>query len=382
MVALVLAFLIRTFEAEAFVIPTGSMAPTLMGRHKDVTCPKCGYSYRVGASEERDELGRDKGREVISGTCPMCRFTMDLRPVPAKGRSYPSYSGDRIVATKLDYQFCEPQRWDIAVFHFPLEARTDYIKRITGLPNESLRIQYGNVWTQGEGKFTIQRKLPEKILATMQPVFDNDYMPELIKNGLPPRWAPWEPAAGAGNWQVSDDNKTFRTDGTAKQAVWLGYQHLVPTYKDWAANPLARPVLLKPQLITDFAAYNTAAVWMAGKPGGPEPPRPPDMLVDGLGFAPGIVGLDREGQVVEDVDPGKLGLNWVGDLVVEFEFEAESPDGEILVDLVKGGNLFGCRLDLANGTATLTTPGAVRPARYRFDRNTRIGKAPRAIRQR
>ena len=30
-VALVLAFLFRTFEAEAFVIPTGSMAPTLMG---------------------------------------------------------------------------------------------------------------------------------------------------------------------------------------------------------------------------------------------------------------------------------------------------------------------------------------------------------------
>ena len=34
-IAFVLAFLFRTFEAEAFVIPTGSMAPTLMGRHKD-----------------------------------------------------------------------------------------------------------------------------------------------------------------------------------------------------------------------------------------------------------------------------------------------------------------------------------------------------------
>ena len=37
-VALFLAFLFKTFEAEAFVIPTGSMAPTLMGRHKDVEC--------------------------------------------------------------------------------------------------------------------------------------------------------------------------------------------------------------------------------------------------------------------------------------------------------------------------------------------------------
>src|SRR6187200_609412 len=54
-IAFVLAFLFRTFEAEAFVIPTGSMAPTLMGRHKDVDCPKCGYRYEVNASEEESE---------------------------------------------------------------------------------------------------------------------------------------------------------------------------------------------------------------------------------------------------------------------------------------------------------------------------------------
>ncbi len=46
-IAFVLAFLFRTFEAEAFVIPTGSMAPTLMGRHKDLVCPKCGFPYQV-----------------------------------------------------------------------------------------------------------------------------------------------------------------------------------------------------------------------------------------------------------------------------------------------------------------------------------------------
>ena len=44
-VAFILALLVRGFEAEAFVIPTGSMAPTLMGRHKEITCPQCGYVY-------------------------------------------------------------------------------------------------------------------------------------------------------------------------------------------------------------------------------------------------------------------------------------------------------------------------------------------------
>ncbi len=57
-VAFVLAFLFRTFAAEAFVIPTGSMAPTLMGQHKDVLCRICGYRYQAGASSESEDLAR------------------------------------------------------------------------------------------------------------------------------------------------------------------------------------------------------------------------------------------------------------------------------------------------------------------------------------
>jgi signal peptidase I len=38
-VVVFVAFLLWSLEAEGFVIPTGSMAPTLVGRHKDVTCP-------------------------------------------------------------------------------------------------------------------------------------------------------------------------------------------------------------------------------------------------------------------------------------------------------------------------------------------------------
>ena len=56
-IAFVLAFLFRTFEAEAFVIPTGSMAETLYGRHKDVTCEKCNTLFRVSASDEVEESG-------------------------------------------------------------------------------------------------------------------------------------------------------------------------------------------------------------------------------------------------------------------------------------------------------------------------------------
>src|SRR6185436_16208767 len=77
-IAFILAFLFRTFEAEAFVIPTGSMAPTLQGRHKDIACPKCGYRYRVSASDEVDESGKLSDCQVKATTCPMCRYTLDV----------------------------------------------------------------------------------------------------------------------------------------------------------------------------------------------------------------------------------------------------------------------------------------------------------------
>src|SRR3954470_1925188 len=75
-VAMILALLVRGFEAEAFVIPTGSMAPTLMGRHKEITCPQCGYVYSVNASEEVEGFpgANLHGRRVFSGICVNCRF--------------------------------------------------------------------------------------------------------------------------------------------------------------------------------------------------------------------------------------------------------------------------------------------------------------------
>jgi signal peptidase I len=63
-VAIILAILIRGFDAEAFVIPTGSMAPTLMGRHKEVVCPECGLTYAVNSSEEIDLFVLKKQQEA------------------------------------------------------------------------------------------------------------------------------------------------------------------------------------------------------------------------------------------------------------------------------------------------------------------------------
>lgn len=50
----VLVLMLKTFLAEAFVIPTGSMANTLLGYHYKVTCEQCGYTNWVNASAEAE----------------------------------------------------------------------------------------------------------------------------------------------------------------------------------------------------------------------------------------------------------------------------------------------------------------------------------------
>src|SRR5581483_3945421 len=74
----VLVLLLKTFLAEAFVIPTGSMATTLLGYHYQVTCEKCGYRFPVNASvEAAPQSGRPQ--PAFSCTCPDCRAENVLR---------------------------------------------------------------------------------------------------------------------------------------------------------------------------------------------------------------------------------------------------------------------------------------------------------------
>src|ERR1700756_1833565 len=54
----VLVLLLKSFVAEAFVIPTGSMAETLWGYQKVVVCPQCGYAFTVNCSSEVDPQQR------------------------------------------------------------------------------------------------------------------------------------------------------------------------------------------------------------------------------------------------------------------------------------------------------------------------------------
>ncbi len=89
-VAVLFTLLIKQFAVEAYKVPTGSMAPTIIGQED---------------------------------------------------------GGDRILISRIPYSYRDPRRWEIAVFRYPLNQKISYIKRVVGLPNESVFILEGNIFT-------------------------------------------------------------------------------------------------------------------------------------------------------------------------------------------------------------------------------------------
>ena len=105
--AIVIAILIRTFLFEPFKIPSGSMYPTLyVGDYLFVSKYTYGYSKH---------------------SLP---FSMPL----FEGRVWAD----------------EPNRGDVVVFKFPQDNRTDYIKRVIGLPGDRIKLENGRLYVNGE----------------------------------------------------------------------------------------------------------------------------------------------------------------------------------------------------------------------------------------
>ena len=64
---------------------------------------------------------------------------------------YPALEdGDSLVVDKLSYRFRTPERFEIVVFPFQYKDNTYYIKRVIGLPGETVQIVDGKIYINGE----------------------------------------------------------------------------------------------------------------------------------------------------------------------------------------------------------------------------------------
>ncbi|MBV9252443.1 MAG: signal peptidase I [Acetobacteraceae bacterium] len=105
--AALIALVVRTVAYEPFNIPSGSMIPTLLvGDYLFVSKYSYGYS----------------------------RFSLPFSPPLFSGRIFGSL----------------PHRGDVAVFKYPRDNSTDYIKRIVGLPGDTVQVRQGQLYINGQ----------------------------------------------------------------------------------------------------------------------------------------------------------------------------------------------------------------------------------------
>lgn len=107
------------------------------------------------------------------------------------------YSGDYLIIDELSYRFNNPQRGQVVVFKYPLNPKEYYIKRIIGLPGETVAVR--------DGKVTIKNsEYPEGFVLDESKYFDK-YTGKDTENSLKEN----EYFVLGDNRDVSSDSRTW-----------------------------------------------------------------------------------------------------------------------------------------------------------------------------
>lgn len=253
--AVFLAMFARHFLIETFKIPTGSMQPTLWG---------------------------ERSSTDVYTTDPTLRGRYPERPS----------GGDKVLVNKMIYDFRRPERWDIVVFRFPQDTSLNYIKRLWGLPGETIQIREGDVWVDG----AIVRK------------------PLKIQNILWLRWFDMGHLAAA-------------TQQTASLPAAAG-----------VASASRADALLRGKILQEWIERGYRAQQVDVRDG--RLVLRGEQVAEPLELVYGPVVKDYRGYVMRD-------------LSLDFDMQTTSPNGSLLVSLARDENRFRLELPLVGGTFTL-----------------------------
>lgn len=347
-VALILAFVFRAFIVEAFVIPTGSMAPTLYGAHGTILCEACGTEFAYGLRD----LGDSRRGQIVSSThrayCPNCRYpNSDLQINDARGNPE---SGDRILVLKwpydLDIGCLGPARWDVTVFKDPSDGTTNFIKRLVGLPNEVLMIVDGDVFTAPLGE------LSDKTVAALDELRHEKYEFRIGKRSGTLRRTP-----SFVREELDAKAKIVRKTEVAQKSLWmLVYDHDMSPSIEVEGRPRWEP------LAGADSGWSTATHRMRFEDRG--------IAGDGIELrGPAIratCAYNINGNAPRPYPTAGGGPPYVADQRVRFVLVPDSAEGSVAVALVDRDRTFTATVNV-DGRVTLTENGAKPRGRRRVD---------------
>lgn len=134
----IMLLLVRPFMLEAYVVPTMSMAPTLRGPWTAGTCSECQGETVISVRLY------DHWSPPANSVCTLCyeAKTIDAPNSPQRSPT----SADRFVANKLR----TPARFDVVVFRTPDDPSVTYVKRLVGLPGETIQLTNRQLFINGQ----------------------------------------------------------------------------------------------------------------------------------------------------------------------------------------------------------------------------------------
>ncbi len=247
-IAFALAFVFRGYVVEPYVIPTNSMAPTLLGAHIRWVNPTNGYDWPTshffaqsngaGGAIPSPQQGGTAGGQNMG---PLVTYDPMTRQPLQFDKGLPIRSGDRIFVLRYVWPIFTPQRWDVVVFKTPTPAETGsgqstgatqaYIKRLLGLPGEEFALFDGDVFTRPNdgaptptGKtrwdlpdWKIQPKDERSQRAVWQPIFDSRYAISTTAQGAPFQG----PFVGEGSgWEIAGKTAYTYSGAGPTRLLW------------------------------------------------------------------------------------------------------------------------------------------------------------------
>lgn len=235
MVLIALA-IVTTFQLQWFMVTGSSMAESLRGQHRELVCADCGFRCLIGSDEPFMV-----GQRGICSNCGFAELPLD---------DAPDVDGDRVLVNRSAFWRRAPRRFEVVACRSPERAGRVLIKRVVGLPGETISLRHGDLYCNGK----IVRKSLAELRASAILVHDAKFAARKTEH-LPPRWQ-GEP--GSTRWQtaygtfVYPEHTAAASDSTADPDVapvdWLTYHH-------WRRSP-GSPDQTTEHALQDDYGYN------------------------------------------------------------------------------------------------------------------------------
>lgn len=107
-------------------------------------------------TDENEEVKKSPLKDVLDFLTPIVialiiaillkTFIFANAVIPTGSMLNTIHEGDRVIASRITYTFNDPERYDIAIFKYPDNPQQNFVKRIIGLPGETVSIRNGEVY--------------------------------------------------------------------------------------------------------------------------------------------------------------------------------------------------------------------------------------------